>query len=243
MEQPKVGNVNATVDHKTIVLWTEDWLKWALHSPASTPPLTSPDNAEVNNNGSIFFLAGGNWGNNGSIPTIHVPVGKPVLLPMVNAWDIEGPGIETIPGFVASGRGSFADEAKLVTDLAQKAISDAHLTVTSVGDSKVLIDTFSLDTGTFTLGAPHTNPPDVIGQGLIDAGVNLSPLDALPFTEEVGRWAMIDGLAPGDYKVNFGGTIAPVKDPVTGTPIFGDFSDPTNPKPVIVNTTDILHVA
>jgi hypothetical protein len=72
---------------------------------------------------------------------------------------------------------------------------------------------------------------------LIDAGVNLSPLDALPFTEEVGRWAMIDGLAPGDYKVNFGGTIAPVKDPVTGTPIFGDFSDPTNPKPVIVNTT------
>jgi hypothetical protein len=212
----------------------------------------SPDNAEVNNNGSIFFLAGGNWGNNGSIPTIDVPVGKPVLLPMVNAWDIEGQGIETIPGFVDSGRGSFADEARLVTDLAQNAISDAHLTVTSVADSKVLIDEhspfkpadrFSLDTGTFTLGAPQTNPPDVIGQALIDAGVNLSPLDALPFTEEVGRWAMIDGLAPGDYKVNFGGTIDPVKDPVTGTPIFGDFSDPTNPKPVVVNTTDILHVA
>jgi hypothetical protein len=35
--------------------WRERWpklaLKWALHSPAST--LTSPDNAEVNNNGKL----------------------------------------------------------------------------------------------------------------------------------------------------------------------------------------------
>src|SRR5690348_5925964 len=130
LAQPKLDNVHSTVDHKKVVLWTEDWLKWAFHSPASAAPLASSDNAEVNNNGSIFFLAGGNWDH---IPIIDVPAGKPVLLPMINAWDIEGPGeLETISGFVDTGRGSFADEAKFITGLAQNAISEAHLTVTRV---------------------------------------------------------------------------------------------------------------
>src|SRR5690348_2973050 len=97
-------NQNAQVEGQTIQQWSEDWLRWVLHAPASTPvgtpfgaangyPEASPDNALVNNNGDVFFLFGGDWDN----AVINVPADKPIFLPMINAFDIEGPNIETIP--------------------------------------------------------------------------------------------------------------------------------------------------
>jgi hypothetical protein len=122
---------DAVVDGKTIPQWSEEWLKWIAHAPASTPPGTpfpptdgaSPDNALVNNNGDVFFLYGGDWGNshNPYTPVIDVPAHKPIFVPMINAFDIEGPNIETISGFYGN-RGSYADEARFVTGLAEKSI-------------------------------------------------------------------------------------------------------------------------
>lgn len=248
-------NQNATVEGKTIQQWSEDWLKWVFHAPASTPvgtpfgtadsyPAASPDNAQVNNHGDVFFLYGGDWGNadNPYTPVIDVPADKPVFLPMINAFDIEGPGIETIPDFVKDGRGTYADEARYITGLAEKSIYDAHLKITQVGDDKPLLDVhspasarFEQDTGTFALGAPQTNPVDYAGSLL----GGIPDLGDLPYNEEVGRWAMIKGLAPGDYVVNFGGAGHAVVDPVSKTTLF---SAP-NGGDWVHDTTDILHVS
>src|SRR4051794_4059739 len=104
---------SAVVRGRTIADWTENWWQWALQAPAGNGPLDSPSPqaTHLNNNGKIFFIAGG------PNATIMVPTDKPILFPMINAFYTEGPGIETIPGFQASGRGSFADEARFVTNL------------------------------------------------------------------------------------------------------------------------------
>ena len=157
---------------------------------------------------------------------------------MINAFYTEGPKIETITGFVESGRGSFVDEAEFITHLAEESIADAPLTVTKVGDTKSLIDVhgrasaaLTQDTGIFALGAPAINPVDYI-----DSLVGSDPsLKNLPFTAEVGRWAMIKDLSPGDYIVNFGGSGKEVVDPITHQVLFaaGWGSE----------TTDSIHVA
>jgi hypothetical protein len=246
----RLADPHQKVDGRTLAQWSAEWMKWVFHAPATTPtgtpfgaaqdfPEASPANAQVDNNGDVFFLFGGNWGNatNPAIPTIDVAFDKPIFLPMINAFDIEGPGIETITDFVASGRGSFADEAKFVTHLAEQSIVEAHLTVTRVGETRPLIDVhgrdsaaFTQDTGTFALGAPQTNPVDYI-----DSLIGSDPsLKNLPFTEEIGRWAMIEDLAPGDYIVNFGGTGNQVVDPVSHHVLFAAGWGS--------NTTDLIHI-
>jgi hypothetical protein len=88
-------NPDATVAGKTILEWTQDWWRWALQSPFETSPqnLDSGHAIPFFDNGSIFFIAGG------TDATINVPANEPILFPMINAFDTEGPGIETIAGF------------------------------------------------------------------------------------------------------------------------------------------------
>jgi hypothetical protein len=192
----KLDRPNDRVEGQSVTQWTEDWIRWVAHAPADRPVATpfegatpaSPANAQVHNNGDVFFLAGGNWGNstNPAVPRITVDYGKPILMPLINFVDTEGPMIESIPNFVADHRGSFADEARYVTSLATKAITDAHLTVTKVGDSKPLIDIHGketaklfTDTGLFALGTPRPN--EYLGS-LVEG---VEGLKNLPYTEEV----------------------------------------------------------
>ena len=112
---------------ETIAQWTENWWQWAFQAPANGPlgyPAPQPTH------GKIFFI-GANEGPNAPPvhATINVPTGVPILLPMINAFDTEGPGIESDPGF----KGSFADEAKFVTRLDQAAITNAFVTITKNG--------------------------------------------------------------------------------------------------------------
>src|ERR1700722_4291369 len=80
----KVASPLATVEGKTISQWTQDWMKWVFHAPATTPVGTPfpPDadtsaNANVDNSGPVFFLYGGNWGSDPAhLPTINVAAGK-----------------------------------------------------------------------------------------------------------------------------------------------------------------------
>jgi len=242
----KLVNQNAVVHGQTIAQWTEDWLKWVAHAPAATPPGTpfgsapgfpegSPANALVDNTQPVFFLYGGGWPAPGSAPpTIDVPAHEPILLPLVNAFDIEGPGLETISNFVESGRGSFGDEATFVTNLEEKSIFSSFLTVTKVGQTEPIIDIraganhdLEQNTGLFALGDPQSQPLDYLG-----SLIGTEPRDNLPFTAEIGRWAMIKNLAPGDYIVHFGGAGRQAIDPVSNTilPAFG------------ADATDKLHV-
>lgn len=121
---------NAVVEDKTISAWTTDWWRWALQAPAGQGPLDSSDPAAThyNNDGKIFFIAGG------LDATITVSADKPILFPMVNIFDTEGPSIiETDPGF----QGSYDAEAQRVTNLGQANVTDAFAKITKDGHTLV----------------------------------------------------------------------------------------------------------
>jgi hypothetical protein len=249
----KVAAPGDTVDGQTIAQWTQGWLKWVMHAPADTPvgkpfgPGADDStfvNAAIDNNGPIFFLYGGDWGHDPAhLPVINVPTGKDVLVPMINAFDIESgdPALSTIPNWAADTHLSYADEARFITALANLSIYDAHLTVTRAGQTTPIIDLrwpvtelLNENTGIFALGNPQTNPPDYLSS----IGV---PADEhnLPFTDEIGRWAMLTGLGKGDYVIDFGGKGHPVYNPFDHTQqIFG-----TDGNDWVHQTTEIIHVA
>jgi hypothetical protein len=250
----QIADVGAKVDGKTISQWSQEWLKWAFHQPASHPaaaPLGTftapalPANAAVDNHPPVFFLYGGDWPNSTvpSIPTIDIKDGNAVLIPVVNVFDIESGdnNIASIPEFVAEGRGTYADEARYVAHLAADQISDAFLTISKNGRTLVNLHPddlkkYSVETGTFALGNPQTSPLDYIGDVLTNFGVSLNQHD-FKFTDEIGQWAMITGLQKGDYTVHFGAHIGAVVDtsPVTGKVT-------TILSAVIHDTTEVLHV-
>jgi hypothetical protein len=248
----RVAAPGDTVDAKTISQWTQDWLKWVMHAPNSSPvgmPFnvgadnSTAGNAGVDNNGPVFFLYGGDWGSvPATTPTINVKAGQDVLVPMINAFDIEtgDPEISTIPGWADKTHLSYADEARFITTAANLSIYDAHLTLTKVGQTTPIIDLhwpgtefLNENTGIFFLGNSQAAP---LQDYLNAAGV---PANELPFAQEVGRWAMLTDLSKGDYVISFGGKGHPVYDPFNHNhQIFG-----TNGQDWVHQTTDILHVA
>src|SRR5689334_9659060 len=84
---------DSTVDGKTIAQWTADWWTWYWQHPASSDPTTDPDGrfANVNNMGSMFFIAGTPGGS--AERSFSVPAGKPLLIPMVNFSDTLDPKV------------------------------------------------------------------------------------------------------------------------------------------------------
>ena len=77
---------------KTIANWTAAWWTWALQLPGATNSLsdTTGAYANLNNNGPVFFIAGNDVNSGPSTTrTFSVPDGRPVLLPMINLFDIE----------------------------------------------------------------------------------------------------------------------------------------------------------
>lgn len=63
---------------------SQQWWQWILGAPVATNPNLDSDGsfAGVNNNGSVFFLAG-SWGGS-STRSISVPEGKPIFFPVLN---------------------------------------------------------------------------------------------------------------------------------------------------------------
>ena len=200
-----VYDPDSIVRGETIAEWTGNWWTWALQAPLGNGPLnsTSPAATHYNNDGKMFFIAGG------QNATITVPNGTPILFPLINAFDTEGPGIETIPGFVAGGNGSYADESLLVTNLAQQSIYDAHATLTKDGQTLLDVHLTGSDTaklaeksGIFALGPPQPN--SFLANAL--TGADISSIPNLPFTSSSGDWLALGPLQPGTYTLDFGGT-------------------------------------
>ena len=71
------------VDGKTIAEWTQDWWKWSLNLTDGQNPFTHPNGnfTDVNNDGSVFFIAGVSQKH-----PFDVPHG-PLLVPLVNFVD------------------------------------------------------------------------------------------------------------------------------------------------------------
>ena len=90
----------------TIADWTESFWRSTVQAPAKAGPLDSAS-PQWSHQGKMTFIAGiSNSGTGGvSDATIQAPAQSPILFPMINAFDTEGPGIETIPNFVADQPG------------------------------------------------------------------------------------------------------------------------------------------
>jgi hypothetical protein len=159
--------------------------------------------------------------------TIHAAAHTPILASMVNAFDTEGPGIESLANFVADGRGSYAHEAQVVTDMIQNSIYDAFAKLTmdiGNGHTKTIFDVHlqgkeaahaGVQSDNFALGAPV---PDSL---LASFNLVLDPSIAnLPFTRSTGDWIEIDGLKPGIYTLTLGGAIHESFDAASGSTVF-----------------------
>ena len=248
--QPQISAPWAIVDGKSIGQWSKGWLNWVSTAEADQPvgnlfgqsPASDALNGDLNQSGPVFFLFGGNWGTPsptaatvGSEPVINVPAGKDVLVPLVNAFDLEDgtQANSTIHDWVAETHLSYADEARIVPALASLSIRDAFISVATKDDPthpflslQWPASAFSAaDSGLFSLGS--LKPDSYLGSlGIKD----------LPFADVAGKWAMLTNLSKGDYVVNFGGSTNATYDPLNpGAP------------PILAaatyNTTDVLHVA
>jgi hypothetical protein len=194
---------NAAIAGESVSQWTGDWWTWALQSPADQNPVLDQTGAfaNVNNNGPVFFIAG-DFG--GTVErSFSVPAGKPLLVPLLNYVDAEGPGITpTIPGW----KGSFKAEVNKVLagfqngdgpNGVQPGVSSLFATIDGVPVENP--QSHLEKSGFFSMGP--VQPGSLIESlGIAAAGTVLSP------AKSVGYWLMITGLSPGEHTLEFGGT-------------------------------------
>lgn len=217
-----VANPDTFVLGHSIADWTADWWKSAVQAPAGAGPLDSALNQSIHQ-GKMTFIAGE------FDATVHVSAQSPILFPMINAFDTEGPGIESITNFVADGRGSYADEARYITDLVQNSIYDAYAKLTKdpgTGHAQTIFDVHLRGSAASSAGVKS----DIFALGAPKPGSWLEsvlplPLDPsiknMPFTRSTGDWVEINGLSKGTYSLEFGGNGHAVVDPVTNTTLGG----------------------
>jgi hypothetical protein len=192
-----IDDPSAIVDGKTIAQWTQDWTTWGLQAPANTNPLTDPNGgfAHVDNHGPVFFIAGP-FGSGSVERSFDVPKDTPILFPMINAFDTEGPGIPpTIPGWDKS----FQEEVDTVLNDWQHSVKSRFASI----DGHSVSNTKSYFEGTdfFSMGKVH--PGSLIESLGVEKGTDLST------TKSAGYWLMVEGLTPGTHTLHFGGSTGP----------------------------------
>jgi hypothetical protein len=197
----KVDAQGAIVAGKTISEWTQDWWKWIVTGPLD--PFNPSDDTTgalsyLNNGNPVFFLAGGNpiTGTHVSETRyIVVPHDKPILVPVLNLLDFEGPGITP------------ADNTIPLNDLVNQTLA-AALPTLNKSSLNVVIDGKSLE------GLPnHLETTDFFSMGVVKPGslltskdIGIKPGSVMTTDKAAGYWVMLEGLSKGVHTVSFGGT-------------------------------------
>ena len=141
---------------------------------------TTGANASVDNNGPVFFIAGTTSPLTSAERTFDVPAGKPLLIPLLNAFD-------TLD--------SEATEEALMEEFRDSVISlFATIDGTSVTSDLVNTDFFSMG---------ETKAGSLIESIGAPAGAELDP------TLGSGYWLMVSGLSLGEHTLTFGGAESP----------------------------------
>jgi hypothetical protein len=180
----------------SIADWTAAWWTRTLQSPAAQDPQVDPSGAfaNLNNDGPVFFIAGTNGLSGPVTRSFQVPGGKPILVPMINFFDTEPAEIDP-PTATLSDRQNAADTVVAGWLTAVRPVS----LFASIDGSPVTNPAQYLEvTGLFSMGP--TQAGSVIAALGVPAGAELSPSKA------AGYWLMIDGLAPGQHTLQFGGS-------------------------------------
>lgn len=197
----KVESPGTTVDGKSISAWTKDWWNWIINGPKD--PFNPSDDTTgllsfVNNQGPVFFLAGNNpftGAGNDTNRFIVVPHDKPILVPVLNFIDIEGPGIT--PSDAGTDYRALVDQT-LASLLA--TVDKASLHVSIDGKSVNNLASHLETTDFFSLGVVKPNTL------LASADIGIAPGSVMAADKAAGYWVMLEGLSKGIHTVSFGGS-------------------------------------
>lgn len=192
-----VVDPHSVVSGKTISEWAERWTTWGLQAPNDRNPLTDETGAfaSTNNHGPIFFI-GGTFNTGPDSPTavrsFEVPAGKPLLVPLITAFDTEGPGIPpTVP--------ELDPHYKLeVNTVLQDWDTNSSLFAEIDGKPVHDLRDYRLETDFFSMGK--------VKNGSLLASLGVDPGTPLDTTKAVGYWLMITGLSKGEHTLEFGGS-------------------------------------
>lgn len=178
------------VSGEAISHWTQDWWSFAISSGN-----TDGGQLEASPSGGQMFLVGGSFGGdvNGAFT---VAAGTPLLVPVFNVLLTEFTGTGPNPKLFATGTPAAAYQYE---SLWRDNVTSLALTITNNATGEVsqptnLFDDFA-KTGWFTLEG--------------DFG-------SIPKCQSIGYWSIIEGLKPGSYTLNFGGTLKAFADAAHG---------------------------
>jgi hypothetical protein len=188
---------DAVVDGKSIKDWTGAWWTWALQAPNDTNPLldTTGASAHVDNNGPVFFVAG-----NDATRSFTVPAGKPILLPLINAFAAEPAPLD--PGFSLAARENAANVLLGAwVDNFMNPVNSGSLHASIDGHSVINPSNYLEVTDFFDMGPVQAGSVLNLSFG-VPVGIDIFP------TKSAGYWLMITDLSPGAHELNFGGSFS-----------------------------------
>ena len=197
-----------------------------MQAPFAANPLldTTGAFANQNNNGPVFFI-GGNFTPNAVITrNFTVPAGTPILLPMLNLFDVE-PAITPPPVVTLDDRKTAADA---VVQAWLGAVIKSSLFASIDGNAVANPANYLAVTGLFDMGP--TQAGSLLENFGLPAGTDTFP------TKSGGYWLLIDGLTPGVHELHFGGA-SDAYDAITGTPIGTEHGNAFS-----TDTTDFINV-
>ena len=156
-----IEGADAVVNGETLTNWTIDWWRAVALSPAGDNLVNTGAGFDpyMNKTDSGMFFLGGTFGG-AAERTFTVPAGEPLLIPIVNVVDIEGPGV---PG---SPTDPNAINAMIKTDLDQwEASVDWKSLNLSVDGKQIHVDKHDLvRSNLFTL---NTSATDIVAKSIL----------------------------------------------------------------------------
>ena len=177
------------VEGQSQLALSEQWWQWALGIPAASSPLTDADgsSANLNNTGSVFFLAGALGGTVSR--TIEVPAGKPLFFPILNTIYIFTPETNEACAGVADPVACALPSIDMsgATNLHATLDGQNLLTHPSYRQTSTVLSTLNLPAGSFW-------------DGVLNTGDHAFVTD--------GYWVALEPLARGTYTLAFGGDIS-----------------------------------
>lgn len=181
---------NGRVDGQTLHDLTADWWRWIANSPADTSPIMDETGAwaGVDNDGSVFFLAGSFVGD--VTRDVTVDAGTPILVPILNQLTFQ---------YVGPGEKGAANQAQAEW---MKSVSDLFLEVDGAAVRNLQADLVR----TSWFGGE-------IQEGSLFESFGFT--GDLANANSVGYWSLLDGLAVGDHTIHFGGTAGSFSTDVT----------------------------
>jgi len=170
----------------------EQWWQWIFSLPEVGNPVLDPDGSDAyaNNSGPVFFLAG-NFGG-ATTRSITVPFGRPVFFPVINSITGEFPSDtpECIPPVVFDTVGCLLPYITPSMDNATGLYAvldgqDLLAAYPSFRQTSTTLFDLTLPDGNLYGEVPGYYPSSSVSDGY---------------------WVALQGLAPGDHTLTFGGT-------------------------------------